>query len=368
MELPPQNTVAPATTPLPLRFNLPQGWPQPSVDWLAANQGWDPPAGWAPTAGATPPPAGWVWWSRDPAGWPLAAGPVTARYRNGLWLGAAFFVVGLALTVIPIVLRANVSFVFWGALIFGPIIIAQNIAGLRRASGAVTATIRAQAAEIRQHLDTDTYQEHLRQNGAESLPFDQFLAKRGSESWSYTGQWPSDQNHFGVTEQFRIPVARSRGRFLSPIIFGVIALIAVVSLIGGGLGGSNGFGGGTGQTGSDSARGVSSASTSKPVAGPAPAPQSHPSSTLDAGILDSKTSTAASCDDDCFIVRVKTEASCTTATVVVDYYAKADSPSADQHQTFSARLTGTDYTDVVLDVTGNPDPYADIADAYCTAH
>lgn len=363
MELPPQNTVAPATTPLPLRFNLPQGWPQPSVDWLAANQGWDPPAGWAPAAGATPPPAGWVWWSRDPAGWPLAAGPVTARYRNGLWLGAAFFVVGLALTVIPIVLKANVSFVFWGALIFGPIIIAQNIAGLRRASGAVTATIRAQAAEIRQHLDTDTYQEHLRQNGAESLPFDQFLAKRGSESWSYTGQWPSDQNHFGVTEQFRIPVARSRGRFLSPIIFGVIALIAVVSLIGGGLDGGSIPGG------SNSASGVSKATSSKVATGAAPDPSGHTGSVLKADFLDDKASTNATCDDDgCFIVRVKTAASCTRAAVVVDFFAQQDSAGADQNATFTAQLTGSDYTDVIFEMPGSIDKYADIVDAYCTAH
>ncbi|BDZ48118.1 hypothetical protein GCM10025867_03590 [Frondihabitans sucicola] len=111
---PPPIPVSAPATPLPLRFNRPQGWPEPSVDWLAANQGWDPPVGWAPAPGVAPAPAGWVWWARDEVGWKAMTGGVTSRFRNGAVVSAVVFAVGGLLTVLPATLHLTVSFFFWG--------------------------------------------------------------------------------------------------------------------------------------------------------------------------------------------------------------------------------------------------------------
>jgi hypothetical protein len=347
-------TSVPAT-PLPLRFALPPGWPSPSVDWVAANQGWDPPVGWTPVPGVAPAPAGWVWWSRDPVGWRAMAGPVTDSFRNGIVLGAVFFVVGLALTVLPLTLHTSFGFIFWGAIVFGPINVARNIGALRKSNAAFVTFVRAKASEIRQTLDTSSYSEYLASSPADPAPFDRFLARRADEAWSSTGRWPVTQNHLGVTEQFRIPApAGVRGRRIGTLVFAGLAAVALIAVVASSLSAPSGSG----------AQGLVGAGTTSGSTGTA----GSPSSKYDVAwnFVRDGAPTTATCTNsgDCWVVRLRADPSCTDAALMVDFFTTETAQAPERSKDFSVALVDGK-ADVAVPAATSSEKYADVYQARC---
>ncbi|BDZ48119.1 hypothetical protein GCM10025867_03600 [Frondihabitans sucicola] len=226
---------------------------------------------------------------------------------------------------------------------------------------------------MRQTLDTTTYGEHLARSGPASLPFDRFLAQRSAESWSFTGRWPADQNHLGVTEQFRIPESptEARGRRIGTAIFAAVAGIALVAIAVNAFGSSQaGSGAGSAAFGSANSTGGSTsvASGSASLPGPAPSPAAHTGPPVSALVLNPATPSAASCvgTGDCFVVRVEAAPSCSSVTLIVQFYASSSATVADRYQTLSLPITGTTFTDVAVAEPSASDAYADVADSYCS--
>ena len=374
MDLPPATPVSATATPLPLRFRRPEGWPEPSVDWLAANQGWDPPAGWTPAPGVAPAPAGWVWWEPDEVGWRDMTGTVTARLRTGIAVSAAVFVAGASLTLLPATRHLGASFLFWGALIFGAINLTRNLGGLRSARESFTAFARRRAAELGQALDRSTYAEHRALRGLDALPFDAFLAQRSSEAWSFTGDWPTDQGHFGVAEQFRIPQApaHARGRSLVTATLAAVAGVALVMIAVNALGaGQLGSGAGSAAFGNStsSGGGTALAAGSTTASGPAPSTAAPSGAQVDALVLSPGTASGVTCAgvSNCFVVRVGTAPACVKATLVVEFFSSTSATVADRHETVTVPLSGEAYTDVAVDEPGGVDGYASVATSSCVS-
>lgn len=374
MDLPPPPSLLAEATPLPLRFNRPPRWPEPSLDWLAANQGWDPPAGWTPTPDVPPAEAGWVWWSRDEAGWRTLTAPAMTRFRNGAVLGAVVFVVAVVLTVVPAAFHVStgLGFVFWSALIFGPITLLQNLGGLRRAPAGFVTFVRNRASEARRSLDTTTYREHVAENGSDALPFDVFLARRAAEAWSSTGAWPRDQSHPGAARRFRPPdePSTSRGATFATVVFAIVAGIALAGIALDAFTASQaGSGAGSAAFGVSAASGgsTSEAVGGASVTGPAPTPGSHSGPPVGAIVLNPETVTQAACASraDCFVVRVDSTSSCSRATLVLEYYRSSSATTADRHRTVTLDLTGSRYTDAAIAEPSRRETSARVAESFC---
>ncbi|WP_345374923.1 hypothetical protein [Frondihabitans cladoniiphilus] len=355
----PQFATPVAPTPLPLRFSAPPGWPRPSVDWLAANQGWDPPAGWTPAPGVAPAPVGWVWWTRDEVGWKRATGAIRTAFLRRIIVAASVSVIGIALTVATLTLHTTFVFVAWGAIIFGPVTVIRNLVALRRANAAFLVSIRGKAAEVRQTLDTTTYSSYLAGNPPEPLPFDAFLAQRSGEAWSFTGVWPLTQNHLGVTDQFAFPAPpTSKARTVSTVVFAGIAAVVLIGIVVTSVGAAH-----TGSSTASVVRGDGGTSAS----GPADV-QALPAGDRDftTTFLDEDASSTATCNADyCWGVRITSKSTCTKAEIVMEFSpTKTGEPT--RHESYILPLkNGTgDIAAAALDRTEN---YADIADSWCLA-
>jgi len=368
---PPIPVTAPATR-LPMRFHLPEGWPEPSIDWLAANQGWDPPAGWTPLPGVDPAPSGWTWWSRDEIGWKAMTSGALRGYRIGIAVSVAVLVVGVALTVITRTKHPDVGFVFWGALIFAPLNLMFNLGRLRCAVKGFVPFIRNRAADVRQTLDTVTYREHVELFGQGAVAFDRFLAQRGAESWSFTGRWAADQSHVGVTDQFRLPLPllRPRRGWQVTLVLAAVAGIALASIAVNALSTAQ-LGSGAGSAALTSAAGPGGSTALGLIGassdGPAPSPAANTGPLVVARILDPRTPSAATCPGpgDCFVVRVDSLPSCTSATLVVEFFPSNRAPVAVRHETVTVPMTGATYTDVAIDEPAPGDVSASVAESSC---
>lgn len=373
MSIPPPTPVITPAQRLPLSFRGPDGWPEPSSDWLAANQGWEPPVGWVPLPGLAPAPAGWSWWRRDEVGWAAMTGAITARYTRGVIIDALVFVVGAVLTIVPATLHLGIGFVFWGAVVFGPVSLARTLGGLRRARRAFDSFTRSRAAEIRHALARVAYARHAAEAGSAALPFEAFLARRWSEAWSFTGSWPADQAHAGVAEQYRIPddPRLSRRHRAATLVFAVVAGgLLVVIAVDASAASQAGSGASSAAFGNGAATGgaVSTATAGPRLAGPATPIQAGSARPVDAMVLNADSASAARCRSSarCFVVRIDSSGSCTAASVVVEFSASPDAASADSHETLAVVLTGSDYTDVAVDERAAGDGYAVVATASCT--
>jgi hypothetical protein len=372
MDLHPPIPLTTAATRLPMRFHLPEGWPAPSIDWLAANQGWDPPEGWTPLPGVDPAPSGWTWWSRDEIGWKAMTGHAVRGYRIGITVSVVVLVLGVALTVITRTKHPDAGFVFWGALIFAPLNLMFNLGRRRCTVKGFVPFIRNRAADVRQALDTATYREHVELFGQGAVAFDRFLAQRGAESWSFTGRWAADQSHPGVTEQFRLPLPllRPRRGWQITVVLAAVAGIALASIAVNALStGRLGSGAGSAALTTASGTGGSTAlgRTSALADGPAPSPAQHIGPRVAARMLDPRTPSAATCagPGDCFVVRVNTVVSCSTAKLVVEFFPSNRASKADRHETVTLPMTGAKYTDVAIDEPVPADVSASVAQSSC---
>lgn len=363
LQVPPSVPATAPGAPLPLRFSAPQGWPTPSVDWLAANQGWDPPVGWTPAPGIASAPAGWAWWSRDEVGWKLATGPVLAAYTRSILVASLVFALGVALTVATLTLHTSFGVIFWGAIVFAPFTIVRQVRGLRRSTSSFLAEIRNRAAVVRQTLDTSTYSSYLATNPADPLPFDRFLARRADEAWSFTNSWPVDQNHAGVTDQFRFPApVQTTARRVGTIVFAVLAGIALIAIVVSSVGHSNSASGqGSGTTAAGGTRPDGGLSAS----GPADVDSDPSGDPVRVRFLADSDPTKATCNaDNCWVVRISADSSCSQADVVMEFStSKSGDPT--RHETYQVDLRAgkADLAPAALDAK---EQYSDIADAWCS--
>jgi len=353
----PSSTPLSAPTPLPLRFHAPEGWPAPRIDWLAANQGWDPPASWVAGPDVPPAPAGWTWWSRDPAGWKAMSSRATASFRNGIIVSTAIFLVAAVLTFLPLALHESFSIVFWGALIVGPINVARNVGALRRSRASFTTRIRTKASEVRQTIDAASYSSYLASSPRDALPFEVFLARRSREAWSFTGEWPADQYHIGVTEQFVIAGPQNaRGRRIGTVIFAGAAAVAIVAIAVGSLSSTPGGAAASGlghSTAGQQSSGSSGSSGSSAY-------------DISAHFISTKTATSATCTSNigCWVVRLKSDPSCTNASLMMDFYTSKTAKAPIRSQDFSVTMKdGT--ADVAVPAKANDEILADIYQAHC---
>lgn len=145
---------------------------------------------------------------------------------------AVVFAVGAVLTLIPATLHLDIAFVFWGAVVFGPLSLARTLAGMRHADRTTATLVRSRAAEVGQTLDRVAYADHVTAAGPGALALEAFLARRRIEAWSQTGSWPADQEHDGVAERFRITddPRLSRRHRAATVVFALVAGIVLVGI------------------------------------------------------------------------------------------------------------------------------------------
>jgi len=355
VQVPPSAPTPALPASLPLRFAVPPTWPAPSVDWLAANQGWDPPAGWTPVPGADPAPAGWTWWQKDPVGWRAMTAATTSRLRTSIILSSVIFVVGVTLTILTLALQTSFAVVFWGAIVFAPVSAARNIVALRRLTPAFLAVIRQKASVVRQNLDTSSYTDYLGTRPSSPEPFDEFLARRGRESWSFTGEWPADQYHLGVTEQFRLPeTAGRRTGLIVRIAVLIVALGIAAALVVSSMSGTS--------SSASSADGVSSSGAFMPAS------SNHAGPAVHARFIGDSTPSTADCDSQygCWVVRASSSKTCDEVTIVVEFSTSKTGDAVRHVRLTSTLIDGT--TDVAANAQVESETYADIADAYCSSY
>ncbi|PZF58477.1 hypothetical protein DEI92_10365 [Curtobacterium sp. MCBD17_034] len=68
----------------PFRFRRPPGWPEPSAEWVALHQLWEPPEGWSPAPGLPAAARRWRFWTRDRAAMLAFLGPSWSTARRAL--------------------------------------------------------------------------------------------------------------------------------------------------------------------------------------------------------------------------------------------------------------------------------------------
>lgn len=212
-------TVRLASSPhLPYRFRVPAGWPSPSPDWLAANQGWEPPVGWVPVVGAPSAPEAWVFWERHPEAWLRFTEPHRRQAVRGLALGWVVLLAGLVLLAGRHGAHGPLDVVAWGAVLFGPIELARNAGELLGRSARALARARATSARLGAELDASAAIELGAHDPAA------FIAARVAEAWSHDDGWPASQRHevpFTVGE-----TTNGRGRRL-----GLLALAGATAVV-----------------------------------------------------------------------------------------------------------------------------------------
>ncbi|ROQ39911.1 hypothetical protein EDF46_1546 [Frondihabitans sp. PhB188] len=222
----PMTRTRPAPGVLPLRFRVPASWPEPSPDWVAANQGWTPPLGWTPVVGLLEAPRGWSFWERDAVGWERLAGPHRTQAVRGIVVGAIVFLVGVLLLTLHSDRDGALAVLFWGATLFGPIDLARNAGDLIRTPQSVLRTARATAARVGADIDELAYAEIP---AGERPGADEFVARRVVEAWSFDGTWPASQRH---AVSFEVRETRlSRGRRIGTMVLAGAAAALLIFVL-----------------------------------------------------------------------------------------------------------------------------------------
>lgn len=186
-------TISPARPPL--RFQTPQGWPQPPADWVVRNQGWQPPAGWTPpTSGQyplAPAPQGWRFWAPNGAAWDDYRQPFAKHAHRAILVGGIMLGVAIAITLAGMLGEFGRSYyLLYGTLIFGAIRLITGLAALRKVDPAARAAIGPDSIEVRRQLDSEGYRAYLdrtarerAETGAPAQTFDEFGFGRDAQPW-----------------------------------------------------------------------------------------------------------------------------------------------------------------------------------------
>jgi len=85
---------------LPVRFNPPPGWPDPSPDWILQHIGLEMSDHWRPPGAPTDDPPGWMWWIPQEPAWTAWINSRNGAAQKMRTAGTVFGVfLGLALTL-----------------------------------------------------------------------------------------------------------------------------------------------------------------------------------------------------------------------------------------------------------------------------
>lgn len=155
---------------LPLEFQQPPRWPVPTADWVAGHLGWEPAPGWTPTPDCPAAPADWVFWRRNEGVWAQYASSYTAPARRSIWIGLVVLALGVTVTttLYSIAAPSGLSFLFWAAMLWGPILIVRASRRMERINAALIVNLRDNAPRVKLELDRLAYDSYLRSFRASS--------------------------------------------------------------------------------------------------------------------------------------------------------------------------------------------------------
>lgn len=147
---------------LPLRFNRPPSWPQPSLQWELENIGAPIPAGWVPDASSVPAPRGWVFWVRNGRTWNTWSNEQLSAFNRRAWMHAGIAAGGLILTVAGAQAGAGGFVVFWGAILFGIVNLVRVLIARQNAKRYLVGMLAVAAAERRLEIARIEYEQYLK--------------------------------------------------------------------------------------------------------------------------------------------------------------------------------------------------------------
>ncbi|AMM19136.1 hypothetical protein AX769_02040 [Frondihabitans sp. PAMC 28766] len=182
-------------TPLPLEFHVPPGWPTPSPDWRAANQGWQPPAAWTPLPGLDPVPAGWQWWQKNVETWAEFVGREAPVFRLDAAATLVISAIGLLGVAISLKSHADATVLFAGLAVFGPLNFVRLVALAATTEDRALRRLRSRSARLGWALALLGYEARRGSATAEAESFDTYVAWREQEAWSFDRRWDADQVH-----------------------------------------------------------------------------------------------------------------------------------------------------------------------------
>lgn len=149
----------PTPADVPLTFHNPPGWPEPTAEWIALHQGWEPDASWVPDPSAPLRPDGWVLWSRNAEVWDHVTAPARSALRTQLLVATIIGAVGVIASVV--LAATGWTFGGWHAVLALAVLYPLTLAVLhparrRRIDEAAHARVVEAAAEQRRLADTFT--------------------------------------------------------------------------------------------------------------------------------------------------------------------------------------------------------------------
>lgn len=233
----------------PLRFVPPPGWPTPTPEWVARNQGWQPPAGWTPPLRrpvyAAPPE--WQFWAPEPAHWTPFRATFTSGITSALTWGSIILAIGVLFGVTAIA-SGDHSFFGMTALffVFGGIRLATGLSARATVERRVREAIRTAAPVVRYDVDSWAYRAYLdatagerAQTGRPPMHFDEFGFARDAAGWGAGAESailaPMRWTAPVVTP--KPPMIRKSLRIALLVMIGLILLVALPGLVQSALGG-----------------------------------------------------------------------------------------------------------------------------------
>lgn len=161
----------------PLRFVAPPGWPEPSDEWVARNQGYRPPAGWLPP-GASPErvpaaPAAWRFWRPDDQGWRAFRRPFVRSGVVAVMIGWFVLAVGAGFTVVGYLgVFGGGVVVMFGLMAAGVVRLVTGYRALFAADRRAWKALGARMPEIRDGLDAHAHARSLRERAEQGAGAD----------------------------------------------------------------------------------------------------------------------------------------------------------------------------------------------------
>lgn len=173
----------------PLRFVAPPGWPEPSDEWVARNQGYRPPAGWLPP-GASPErvpaaPATWRFWRPDDEGWRAFRRPFVRSGVVAVLIGWFVLAVGVGFTVVGYLgVFGGGVVVMFGLMAAGVVRLVTGYRTLFAADRRAWKALGARMPEIRDGLDAHAHARSLRERAEQGAGADGVQAPHRPKSVS----------------------------------------------------------------------------------------------------------------------------------------------------------------------------------------
>ncbi|WIE53525.1 hypothetical protein [Curtobacterium sp. MCBD17_003] len=166
----------------PFRFRRPLGWPEPSAEWVALHQLWEPPEGWSPAPGLPAAPRGWRFWTRDRAAMLAFLGPSWSAARRARWIAAVVFLAGDVVTAVGAASRGPFV-IASGAILVGGVRLIVAHRRVRRLAGDAVERIATDARSWRAWAVPQRARRRADALGTPWLTDDQAVTAWSAEAW-----------------------------------------------------------------------------------------------------------------------------------------------------------------------------------------